>query len=301
MDNFLGRIRSGAEHAAGKATFEADKLRRVTVLQGKVRSLKGDFEKKIVETGQTAFALHQQEQITGPESLRQACAQLASIQTQITLIEQQIEEIRAETFEGPQAKPQYGRVCPNGHGAIPTQDNFCQVCGAKAIEVPPPGSVLCPNCGASLALGARFCAECGHEVKQMPPLAGPSGKACANCGALLLPDSTFCTECGHQVVAASPQPTPDESVAEDIKSAGLPEDIDQESSQTELEGIETEVLETLQVEDVVFGSEVAETAISPKPEETATGNCPVCEAPLVLDALFCTECGHRFGQKDGKS
>lgn len=295
MSNLFDRIRSGAEQAAGKAAFEADKLRRVTALQGKIRSLKGDFEKNLVETGQTAFSLYQKEQIVGPEALRQACAQLADIQAQITANEQQIEEIRAETFVEPQANPQYGRLCPNGHGAIPAQDNFCQECGAKAIEVPPPqAGSLCQNCGAALAAGARFCAECGQEVKQAMPSATVPGKACANCGAQLLPDSTFCTECGHRVESDSPQPAPDES-AEEFTSAGFPEQLEDDESPAKAAVVESEAAEEiLEAEKAVFEHEGEETAVPPQPEETTAYTCPICDAPLVPDALFCTECGHRF-------
>lgn len=276
MDNFFGRIRSGAEQAAGKAAFEADKLRRVTALQGKVRSLKGNFEQQIVKTGQTAFSLFQQEQIERPEALHRACAQLATIQAQIAAHEQQIEAVRAETFEGAPASTQYGRLCPNGHGTIPEQENFCQVCGAKAVVVSPPlGSATCPHCNAALPPDARFCAECGQDVKQAVKPTATSGAACANCGATLLPDSAFCTDCGHRVTTASSPPAPEDEPEAETFSSGLTE-----------QPPEGEVLEV----------DEEETAVSP--EEPTPDNCPVCNAALVPEALFCTECGHRFGKGD---
>lgn len=294
MDNFFGRIRSGAEQAAGKAAFEADKLRRVTALQGKVRSLKGSFEQHIIKTGQTAYSLFQQEQIEGPEALHQACSQLAAIQAQIAAHEQQIEAVRAETFEGAPASPQYGSLCPNGHGVIPPQDNFCQVCGAKAVVVSPPqGTALCPNCNAALPLDARFCAECGQDVQQVAPPTAAVGTACANCGAALLPDSAFCTECGHRVTAVSSPPVPEEPADVEFTSTEFTEEPDKVDPPTAAESAPAlspeEELVLTQGED-----DEEETAVSH--EETAPETCPVCAAPLVPEALFCTECGHRFGE-----
>jgi membrane protease subunit (stomatin/prohibitin family) len=293
MSSFFDRIRSGAEQAAGKAAFEADKLRRVTALQGKLRALKNDFEKSIVETGQTAFALYQKEQIAGPETLRQACTQLAAIQAQIVAYEQEVEAIRAETFEEPQAKAQYGRVCPNGHGAILAQDNFCQVCGARAVEMlPPQGSTLCPNCGATLSSKARFCAECGQEVKQGST---PSGEICANCGALRLPDSVFCTECGHRSVIASTQSVPEDSTEEETTSHAFSEMAEADALLTETET----VLDLLNGENLIVEQDEAEKPVSHQAEKTVSDTCPVCTASLGPDALFCTECGYQFRAGEG--
>ena len=45
MSSFLGRIKSGAGQVAGKAAFEADKLRRIAAEQSAIKGLKDEVEK----------------------------------------------------------------------------------------------------------------------------------------------------------------------------------------------------------------------------------------------------------------
>ena len=201
MSDFLKRIRSGAE----KTAFEADKVRRIQTLQLKIRPLNQEVEKIYSQVGRVAFSLYQQDLIDQPD-LKAVCDQLAGVFAQISAIEREIEGIRAETFVGVAAAIQYGRICPNGHGQIPPQDNFCQHCGAQAVIVAPPSSSICSNCRATLQDGALFCANCGRSVP--PPAADLPSRTCVNCAAPMLPDAVFCTECGQKVVHADPEPAP---------------------------------------------------------------------------------------------
>lgn len=205
MDNFMNKFRSGAE----KAAFEADKLRRVTAVQGTVRSLKSDFEKEFYQVGRVAFMLHQKQQIGQPE-LQEACDRLMAIQSQIQAREREIEQIRAEAYETSASigQTRYGHLCPNGHGPIPPQDSFCQKCGARAIEVPPPKGRQCPHCGAALAAEARFCASCGQAVAPVPFSPPLIENQCPACGTALLPGALFCAECGHHLKASEPASPP---------------------------------------------------------------------------------------------
>lgn len=201
MDNFFDKFRSGAE----KAAFEADKLRRVTAVQSTVRSLKGDFEKEFYQVGRVAYMLHQKQQISQPE-LQEACNRLMTIQSQIQAREREVEQIRAETYETGASigQTRYGHLCPNGHGPIPPQDSFCQKCGARAIEVPPPTGRQCPHCGAALAAEARFCASCGQAAPPVPLSPPLVENQCPACGTALLPGALFCAECGHHLKASEP-------------------------------------------------------------------------------------------------
>jgi len=212
MDNIFDKFRSGA----GKAAFEADKLRRITATQNMIRSLKGDFEKEVEQVGHTAFSLYQRQQISQPE-LVAACGRLAAVLSQIQAREREIEAIRAEAFEDHPGQPQYGRICPNGHGPIPQNDNFCQKCGARAIEVPPPSGRRCPNCGTALATEARFCASCGQPIASIHTTPLKVANACPACGTPLLPDALFCAECGHHLAVDAQGPTPEEEAPDHIE------------------------------------------------------------------------------------
>ena len=65
MNSFFDKMRSGA----GKAAFEADKLRRVTSAQAELRGLRDELQKAVAIVGRVAFDLHQRGQV-GPPELR---------------------------------------------------------------------------------------------------------------------------------------------------------------------------------------------------------------------------------------
>ena len=68
MSSFFDKVRSGA----GKAAFEADKLRRVTAAQSDLRGLREEMNRAVNLIGRVAFDLHQRGQDSPPE-LRAAC------------------------------------------------------------------------------------------------------------------------------------------------------------------------------------------------------------------------------------
>jgi DNA-directed RNA polymerase subunit RPC12/RpoP len=324
MSSFFDKIRSGA----GKAAFEADKLRRVTAIQATIRTHKGNFDKVLVEAGQVAFALHQTDQITQPE-LQKVCERLAAVQKQIREKEQEIERIRAEEYVESQ---EAGRVCPNGHGPLPAQDNFCQVCGASAVEVSPPttAGLACPNCGVALASGARFCSSCGQTVvlPESTQPQTPQTDTCESCGAELLPDSIFCAECGHKVAQPEEEFAPaemsdwpeqlevDEMTETEIETpwpsipvsvtetSQMDETLEAEDNQTqERDALVADIfqetdqptqLEQLQTEDdgLIMGEDTPAGEVDET--EAVTDKCPSCDAQLLPEAVFCAECGHRL-------
>lgn len=323
MDNFFDKFRSGA----GKTAFEADKLRRVTAIQGTVRSLKGDFEKEFYQVGRVAFMLHQKQQISQPE-LQQACNRLVDIQSQIQAREREIEQIRAEAYETSAniGQTRYGHLCPNGHGPIPPQDSFCQKCGARAIEVPPPTGRQCPHCGAALSAEARFCASCGKAAAPVPFSPPLVENPCPACGAALLPEAIFCAECGHRLeISSSESPLTDASTesVDIFADSGVVEPLappekqlftnsDDFNFEAAVVG-EEEVTAVLETEEtaawmgMVEEEDVKETAVVLEKEDTQPEEdlnlekmaveevvCPVCQAALLPEAMFCAECGYRL-------
>lgn len=283
MSDIFNRLRSGA----GKAAFEADKLRRIQSVQLKIRSLNQETEKEYNRVGQTAYSLYQKGEINQPE-LKAACGRLAAIFAQIRAYDREIEEIRAEEFLETASTIQYGHICPNGHGQIDLQNNFCQICGAKAIDVPPPSGAACVRCQALLQPGAQFCANCGQPVES-PKISKPAENPCPNCGAPLLADAAFCTECGYKVVMPEPEQE------QDLSETDVESDVEAEAAVVEPPASEPEIEE--QQEDDEPPTETTESDLigseeSPVPE--ALDMCPVCGSPLVEGAAFCTECGHRI-------
>lgn len=272
MSSILDQIRSGA----GKAAFEAEKLRKVTAIRSEIRSLKNDVEEALLRAGQVAFQLHQSNAVTQPQ-LQEACARVDALQAQIAAREREIERVQSETYQEPKAGPQYGHLCPNGHGELPAGARFCPECGAEGIYVSPPVGTSCSECGAAIPPEAQFCPSCGTPVPgpATDSPVSPAGTTCPTCGTPLVSGARFCPECGTPVPTSTtpphgesqPQTTHGESPVAVPSSPAQPES-DAQSQEEASVSSET----TVEDQDV----------------------CPNCGAALVSDAIFCPDCGHRL-------
>lgn len=221
MNNFFDKMRSGA----GKAAFEADKLRRVTAAQAELRGLRDELQKGIALVGRVAFDLHQRGQV-GPPELRAVCEQAAAALALVNGKEADIERIRAEQFVEPSFanyEPSGALLCPAGHGPLPGGARYCQHCGQPGIPPAAPPVLACPACNAPLEAGARFCANCGQPLAappatpprptdpNQPPTVRLGGNAsaaavatCPSCGAPTPdPDAPFCLTCGYPLQRAA--------------------------------------------------------------------------------------------------
>lgn len=196
MSSLVDRFKSGA----GKAAFEADKLRRLQSAQSAIKPLRADADRLTHEMGKLAYLLFTQEAITQPELLT-AGERLAEMHARIAAAEAEVERIRAEEFVEPLSSAVIGSgmICPNGHGTLLGGASFCQTCGAAGVRPAPPPvarpTMPCRQCGNALDLNARFCANCGTPVDR-----------CVNCDAVVLADAMFCAECGTPVQPKSPPP-----------------------------------------------------------------------------------------------
>lgn len=189
MSSLVNRFKAGA----GKAAFEADRLRRLQAAQSAVKPLRADAERLFTEMGKLAYLAYNQGALDRPELLT-AGDRLAKIHSQIQEAEAEIERIRAEEYVEPlSAAAQSGLICPNGHGSLAGGASFCQVCGMAGVQPAPPPTTAantfpCRNCKTPLDAAARFCAVCGTPVER-----------CSSCNSILPTDAVFCTECGTPV------------------------------------------------------------------------------------------------------
>lgn len=168
MAGLWDRLVSGKD----KAAFEAEKLRQITALQGQIRGLQKEIEQSFATLGAATFRLYGEGQVQNPE-LKQACAALSALQSQIDAREQEIEALRQRQFED---GGQQGATCPNGHGRLPAQNRFCHICGAEAVFLPaaPTQTTFCTHCGSTVPAGSSFCSSCGAAMGTSPTPAGYS-------------------------------------------------------------------------------------------------------------------------------
>lgn len=332
MSSFIDKIRSGA----GKAAFEADKLRRINAHQSKIKTLQSELEQALLHLGNVTYTLYENDQVTRP-ALQDAWQRAKALEEQISAEEQKVEEIRQEEYVEETVVPQYGRTCPNGHGPIPPENNYCQECGAQAVEVQPLslGDRFCQQCGQPLSSEAKFCANCGTPAPEPEP--EPEPRFCQECGTRLLPDAVFCSECGTPVEmesdeSAEPTSTDTEPpLASDIEEPTSietrmgsdqavfdstdepPEEAaetavpESETEETELslpDALDAPVIETAEELSLSLeqtsGEDSAEDSTIPVTEEASTADegCPVCGNERLPEAVFCAECGHPFATGD---
>lgn len=222
MNTLFDKMRSGA----GKAAFEADKLRRVTLIQSELRGLRDGFNKALGQAGTVALTVYQRGEINQPE-LRAACEQAAAVLAQVNAKEAEIERIRSEQYVEPAITyPPGTLLCPAGHGPLPVGTRFCEHCGQPGVAPAPvaaaPAAALCPDCGQPLPPGARFCNNCGHPVGAAPAppqppaaipnpnlpetvrLSGPTAAVlCPSCGAARADsEAAVCATCGFTFAPA---------------------------------------------------------------------------------------------------
>lgn len=226
MSSFFDKMRSGA----GKAAFEADKLRRTTAAQSELRRLRDEMNRAVNLVGRVAFDLHQRGQ-TSPPELRAACDAAAAVLAQVSAQEAEIERIRNEQYVEP-ASAAYDPsplVCPAGHGPLTPGTRFCQHCGQPGVPPAAAPTIPCPTCGTPLQPDARFCFNCGQPMTSLPaPPPAPSAPAptapstpptptdptqpetvrlggtklakltCPSCGEPVLNDEeSYCATCGY--------------------------------------------------------------------------------------------------------
>ena len=283
----MGIIRS-IRSGAGKAAFEADKLRRLNAIQSIIRSLEEEIRESTYRVGQVALELHQAGLLTQSELL-QVCDHLVMLYSQKVAREQEIRAVRVEEYVEPQRETRYSRLCPNGHGELPSTAMFCPVCGSRAVDAPTPApsSRFCPSCGMSLTADTRFCPTCGAGVPQAQPTrpappppaavrepvkAGPivfsslpsekpqtlppavGARHCPACGTALVAEAIFCPGCGGSVadVVVPIPPLPAKPVEQELAPR------------------------------------------SAKAEELSeTRYCPTCGTALIPEAVFCPSCGEK--------
>lgn len=193
MNNFVDRFKSGA----GKAAFEADKLRRVTLLQAKIRPLQDTMNKTYLQLGQLTYDLFRRGQANQLE-LQAPCTTLDSLQEQIAQLEKQIEQVRSEVYHYASEQTADLLLCPNGHGFLAAGNQFCTTCGKRGVyqQASTHTGEACAQCGSPLAEDARFCSNCGYTV--------PIAPRCQNCNARVAADAVFCSECGTPVLGTQP-------------------------------------------------------------------------------------------------
>jgi hypothetical protein len=150
MPSFLDKVKTGAE----RASFEADRLRRLNQAKSALRALEGELEQQVEALGQQVLALYNAGRLAQPE-LVASCAPIDTLRQKIQDQAAEVERIQQEkpasepvaeqerSPEAPALAPeglqqaaidsQPGRICANCHSPLPADTKFCPECGAKLV------------------------------------------------------------------------------------------------------------------------------------------------------------------------
>ncbi len=290
MPAFLDKLKEGA----GKAAFEADRLRRLNQEQSVVRTLKRQVDAQTAEMGRQALTLFDDGSLTQPELLA-TCEKIDSLREEIAEQEAKIERIRQE--KPPEAPHQalYGHICTQCRIELPGEARFCPRCGSQTVDVAPPSPPsigTCGECGADLASEALFCSRCGAPVQKEEPMEVSKEAeqiTCQNCQASIPAEADFCPICGHSVI-----PTPIE----------LPQEGPSWESEIRPGQSLCPYCHTPIPDEAIFCPECGKQVVSVPPEQStweppreaeATAdqiNCPHCSTVIPSEAIFCPECGN---------
>lgn len=122
------------------------------------------------------------------------------------------------------------------------------------------GITRCEKCGADILNNAAFCSSCGAPAPVKAPVVNTeAGVQCPSCRQTVAAGTKFCTSCGSPLAVAEPAP------------ADAP--------------VEEETACITAEEEVIY----APVQI---PETPAV--CPNCNAELLPETSFCTNCGTRI-------
>lgn len=138
---------------------EADRKRKVSLLQQQIRELQTQETQAINALSAQVLALHEAGSLTQPE-LQSLCRNVDEIRAQLREKEAELQALQPVA-----AQPVSGTPCPQCGASVVAGAAFCQSCGARLTPGVAPAPVLfCIHCGSQLREGARFCPKCGQAV-----------------------------------------------------------------------------------------------------------------------------------------
>ncbi len=194
------------------------------------------------------------------------------------------------------------KKCTNCGGALMPGASFCRKCGLPVMEgaekaprcpfcgatisdkakVCPKcsSSVRCENCDSLLFSNARFCVKCGAAIKGKVEEVEAPKVTCHFCGAPLELTQKVCPECGKPTVCPE---------CGNFLKSGVRFCNKCGKSVAEIT-LETPVTSEESVDEMADAEEFDEDLEGP----TQTISCPICNAQMNAEYLFCTICGTRL-------
>lgn len=188
------------------------------------------------------------------------------------------------------AQPQIGQTAPSQSGQSAAASGQAQQSAPSGQPIPAqnqassPAEALCPACGARNPGNAAFCYACGNRLAQEARPAQASETFCQNCGAKNPAEAVFCYGCGAKLYRPGQQSQPGPGAAhpyDAIKKQGQP----RPDAAHPYDAIKRQ------------GSRAGSSAGGGQAASADSSGpvCPKCGTKNAAQAVFCQECGARFG------
>jgi RNA polymerase subunit RPABC4/transcription elongation factor Spt4 len=194
-----GHIKSAIQGLRSQWT-EVERRRRITQLNGQVKTLQTEMKQLTEALGLQTISLFDAGKIKNPE--------LARLCERIDELRGEIQERRSELTELKALTSTPTNQCPQCQAEVAADAEFCPKCGTRVRMVqtePAPAAspaqqktvrLRCPKCKTVLPADAGFCPTCGVKLK-MPQSATAPKRFCASCGAEMGASARFCPVCGQ--------------------------------------------------------------------------------------------------------
>jgi hypothetical protein len=150
---FLDNIGKSISQGVDRAKFEAEKFQRTAKLQSDMTELRRQLDGNRFEFADRAIQLFRAGQIQSA-SLGELLKAIDSLQTAVTLKEEELKAAQAEVFIEKPAAPM-----PQAQ-QVPISSEPPQQVRPQA----PAGTKMCPNCQFQMPSSAVFCPNCGARL-----------------------------------------------------------------------------------------------------------------------------------------
>ncbi len=170
MSDFLESAKQKVGQAINRASWETQKRLRINSKQNELNKLKEERESIVEALASAVLLLYRQGRLTDAQ-LRQYCERLVEMERETMLVSAQLEQIRAETYEGQQSAMS-GMVIPGMPNinpfpvppTPPTPPASTPRQNAAAQPQAQPAMVPCPTCGEMVRAQALYCNKCGTKL-----------------------------------------------------------------------------------------------------------------------------------------
>jgi len=133
MDDFLGKLKSGAN----KVAFEAEKLGKQAEAKADMESLRFSLQSKYAELGRLYYNQRASGGAADP-AVEALCKEIAEMEAKVAARNEEIQHISKEAYAEPAAASAPAT-------ATAAAAKFCSSCGKEMARE----AKFCPNCGAS--------------------------------------------------------------------------------------------------------------------------------------------------------